>query len=155
MNFENKTVLVTGASSGIGYTFARKLAFAGVDLVITARRSERLEELASAIREDIGRKVHIITCDLSNPGSAAKLFNEIQSRGIKIDILINNAGFGYQGDFLDTDCKTYNEMIQVNITALTELTCLLLPQMKENRSGGIINIASMAGISPIPYFCCY
>jgi short-subunit dehydrogenase len=155
MQFKNKTALITGASSGLGYIFARKLALEGSDVIITARRSDRLEELAIAIREDIGRQVHVIQCDLSIPGSAKKLFDEVSALNIDVDILINNAGFGYKGDFLEADENIYRDMIQVNVTALTELTYLFLPGMKARKSGGIINVASMAGITSIPYFSVY
>lgn len=155
MRFKNKTALITGASSGLGYIFARKLALEGADVIITARRSERLDELATAIREDIGRKVHVILCDLAVPGSAKKLYEEIQALHLNVDILINNAGFGYKGNFLEADENIYRDMIQVNITALTELTYMFLPAMKAQKSGGIMNIASMAGITSIPYFSVY
>jgi len=155
MRFKNKTALITGASSGIGYVIARKLALEGADVIITARRSERLEELALAIRKDIGRQATVLCCDLSVPGSSRKLYDEVQSLGLRVDILVNNAGFGYKGGFLEAGDKTYAEMIQVNITALTELTYLFLPSMGVNKSGGVINIASMAGIAAIPYFSVY
>lgn len=155
MRFKSQTALITGASSGIGYVIAKKLAQEGADVIITARRSDRLEELAASIRHEFGREVTIISCDLSTPGSARKLYDEVQSLGLQVDILVNNAGFGYKGDFLGAGDSIYTDMVQVNINALTELTYLFLPSMRAKKTGGVINIASMAGISAIPYFSVY
>ncbi len=151
---ENKTVLITGASSGIGFAFAHLLAGYKMKLVITARQTDKLNKLAAQLQKK-GASVHIVTCDLSKKGGANLLYQQIQEANITIDLLINNAGFGKWGEFLDFDLETYNNMLQLNINALTELSYLFIPQMIKAGSGGIINVASLASFTPVPYAAVY
>src|SRR6185437_1011163 len=144
--------LVTGASSGIGAAIARELARSGHDLVLTARRAERLEALASELRGG-GAAVTAIPFDLAAPGAAAGLAERLD--GMAIDVLINNAGLGGAGRFDRQDETRVSEMLQVNIVALTELTRLLLPPMVARRSGRIMLVASVAGFQPGPRMAVY
>ncbi|MBP3192800.1 SDR family NAD(P)-dependent oxidoreductase [Natronogracilivirga saccharolytica] len=153
--YKNKTVLVTGASSGIGISFSRLLASYGADLVITARRKDRLEKLADEISREFKSDVTIIACDLSEPESAAKLVEDIGKKGLQIDILVNNAGFGFNGLFMDGSVEMYEQMMQLNMNTLVSLTRLLLPDMIRRGEGGVLNVSSMAGFLPIPYFSVY
>ncbi|QBS09964.1 SDR family oxidoreductase [Legionella israelensis] len=151
---ENKTVLITGASSGIGFAFAQLLAEYKMKLVITARQTDKLNTLAEQLRKK-GADVQVFTCDLSKKGAANLLYQQIQEANIAIDLLINNAGFGKWGEFLDFDLETYNNMLQLNINALTELCYLFIPHMIKAGSGGIINVASLASFTPVPYATVY
>ena len=154
-SFSGKSVLVTGASSGIGKSFAESLARRGANLIITARSVDKLEALAASLRSSAKVSVDVIGNDLGEPGSAARLMQEIKSRGLAVDVLINNAGFGTWGKFLDQDPATYNNMLQLNITSLVELTQLCLPDMLSKGSGGIINVGSTASYVPVPYAATY
>ena len=149
------TALVTGASEGIGRDLAFVLAEHKHDLVITARNGERLEALATELRSTFGVRVEVIVKDLAKPQAAGELFDEIQTRGILIDLLINNAGFGGHGRFDQEDVNEILGMLQVNIVALTHLTRLFLPQMVERKSGRIMNLASVAAFQPGPLMAVY
>ena len=143
------TALVTGASSGIGAEFARQLAARGYELVLVARRAERLEELAAALP---GEPV-VIPHDLAN--DAAALPPELERRGISVDLLVNNAGFGSHGRFWEQDPAREAEQVRLNCEAVVVLTGTLLPAMVERRSGGVIVVASTAGMQPLPYQATY
>jgi hypothetical protein len=151
---KNQTVLITGASSGIGLAFAKLLAAQGMTLVITARQEDKLNELASQLRQK-GAEVHVFTCDLAEKNAAESLYNGMRAVNLSVDLLINNAGFGKWGDFLTPDLKTYSSMLQLNINALTELCYLFLPDMIKKGSGGIINVGSIASFIPVPYAAVY
>ncbi len=153
--YENTTALVTGASSGIGLQLSLDLAKRGARPVLVARREERLNELAARIKKESDIEVVVIPCDLTAPDAAEKLFEQTTGKGLQIDILVNNAGFGFQGKFTAKPSSFYRDMTTLNMTVLTELTSLYLPGMQERGSGGIMNIASMAGIGPVPYFAVY
>ena len=153
--YSNTTALVTGASSGIGREIALQLAAMGSTPVLVARRKDRLEQLADEIQTKYKIEAPIFATDLARPHAAAALYSSTQQAGIQPDILINNAGFGFQGAFLKGDARTYHEMTMLNMTALTELTYFYLPAMVEQKKGGILNVASMAGFAPIPYFAVY
>jgi uncharacterized protein len=143
-----KTALVTGASAGIGKAFALELARRRFDLVITARRRERLDELAAQLRAEHGVRVEVIAADLARPDAAQLLFDEITTRGIKIDVLVNNAGYGLGVTYLKTSWQQQADFIQVMVTAVAQLTYLLVPGMIERDWGRIINVASLAGLLP-------
>ncbi len=150
-----RTTLITGASAGIGEGFARILAARGDRLILTARRADRLQLLADDLQRKHGTESTVIPADLSAPGGAEALFTETEQRGLNVDLLINNAGFGKYGSFLSQPLQTYQDMIQVNITALVDLSYLYLKGMRARKQGGIINVASIAGFPPMPYFGIY
>ena len=149
-DFKNKTILVTGASSGIGETFAKKLDKIGANLILTARSEDKLIKLASTMNNAI-----VIPGDLSKKEFPNELYESIKDKNIKVDILINNAGFGFSGLFLESKMENYEEMMNVNIYSLTALTHLFLKDMVERKNGGIINISSLASFQAIPYFSIY
>jgi short-subunit dehydrogenase len=152
--FKGKTALVTGASSGIGLALATALANRGAHLIITARSEDKLNQLAAQLRKT-GINVQVFTSDLSQPGAAQSLFEQIEKAGLQVDLLVNNAGFGKWGEFLETDRATYNEMLQLNINALTELCHLCIPGMLKRGEGGIINLGSTASFIPVPFAAVY
>jgi uncharacterized protein len=143
------TALITGASSGIGKEFAKQLAARGYHLILVARRQDRLRELA----ESLDTTTHIGPCDLVN--EAHKLQGEIAKLGVDVDLLINNAGFGLRGRFLDAPEGRDVEMIRVNCEAVVILTRAFLPAMIDRGRGGIITVASTAGAQPLPYETTY
>ncbi|MFD1356361.1 SDR family NAD(P)-dependent oxidoreductase [Fictibacillus halophilus] len=151
----NKTVLITGASSGIGLEFASLFAKDGYHLVLNARNESRLKEIASELTAKYGVKVTVAAKDLSIPESADELASELASAGIEVDVLINNAGFAAYGPFNETSWKEEKDMIQVNIMALTALTKQLLPGMIKRNSGKILNVASTAAFQPGPLMAVY
>jgi uncharacterized protein len=130
-----ETVLITGASSGIGLELAKCFAAEQLNLVLAARNTAALEELASALRRDYQIEAIVLTADLSLPGTPKKIFFELQGRGMAVDVLVNNAGFGAHGHFTKLPLQRQLEMIQVNVTALTELTGLFCPR---SGHGGIL-----------------
>lgn len=150
------TALVTGASSGIGEQFARQLAARGHDVVLSARSEDRLQELAQRLRGDHpGIKVEVISADLAVPGAASVLAAELAARDIRVDVLVNNAGFGSHDAFVDEDTDNVVREIQLNCTALVELTSRLLPTMVERKQGGVLNVASTAAFQPIATMAVY
>jgi len=150
-----RTSLITGASAGIGEAFARVLATRGDRLILTARREDRLRTLADELKQKHGTECVAIPLDLAASGGAAQLFAETEKRGLAVDLLINNAGFGKYGEFMDHPAEVQAEMIQLNVTVLVELSRLYLTGMRERRRGGLINVASVAGFPPTPYFSVY
>jgi uncharacterized protein len=144
-----ETALITGASSGIGREFAKQLAVRGSDLILVARREDRLRELA----ESLDATTHVVPCDLVS--EAHKVPDEVSKRGVDVDLLINNAGFGFRGRFLDAPENRDVEMIRVNCEAVVVLTRAFLPAMIERGRGGIITLASSAGLQPLPYETTY
>jgi len=146
--------LITGASSGIGYDLAQIMA-ADFDLIVTARNQKKLEELAQQLESRHGHHVHVIPADLARPQAPAEIFAEIARRGLQVNALVNNAGFGAHGEFKLTRLEEELEMIQVNVTALTHLTKLALPGMLTRRRGRILNVASTAGFQPGPLMAVY
>lgn len=144
-NVTKQTALVTGASSGIGTECARLLAARGCDLVLVARRTDRLEELATALRAAHGTRVDIIGHDLAVPGAAGTLWEKVTALGRPVDMLINNAGVGFVGDFATTDPAGTVMTLDLDVTALTMLCRYALPAMLERRHGRILNVGSLAG----------
>jgi short-subunit dehydrogenase len=145
-----KTALVTGASSGIGKAFAELLAHKGYGLVLTARRRDRLDELASTLQERHGITVHTIAADLADSGASSTIAAELQQKGIAIDVLVNNAGYGVPGSYVNVAWTDHSRFMQVMVTAVLDLTYRLLPSMIERGWGRVINIASVAGMVPSP-----
>jgi hypothetical protein len=150
-----RTALITGASAGIGEAFARLLAARGDKLILTARRVDRLQTLADELKKAYGTESVVIAVDLVKPDGAANLFAETEKRGLVVDLLINNAGFGKYGKFWEQPVSAYADMIQLNITALMTLSHLYLAGMRARKHGGIINVASVAGFPPMPNFSVY
>jgi hypothetical protein len=150
-----KTALVTGASVGIGRDLAECFAANGHHLVITARNRQQLSDLAARLRQQHGINVEVIDKDLSLPGTPQELFDQIQARGIAIDFLVNNAGFGTHGKFADSDVAAQLAMLQVNVAALTHLCRLFLPPMLARRSGRMLNVASTAAFQAGPLMAVY
>jgi short-subunit dehydrogenase len=144
-----QTALITGASAGIGEQFARQLAARGYDLILIARRKDRLEKLA----EELSTTAHVMECDLGS--EAAKVPDKVAKLGVDVDLLVNNAGFGLRGHFLELDAEREAEMVRVNCEAVVTLTHAFLPGMVERRRGGVITVASTAGMQPLPYETTY
>ncbi|MFN8167695.1 MAG: SDR family oxidoreductase [Candidatus Nanopelagicales bacterium] len=155
MDFHGQTALITGASSGIGAGFARRLAAAGADVVLVARRTDRLEELAAALQRDHGITATSIGADLAATGAAASLVGELDVRGITVDVLINNAGFATHGPFVDDDPARVHDEMALNVVAVVELSRLLVPGMVERRRGAVVNVASTAAFQPVPTMAVY
>lgn len=149
------TALITGASSGIGLELARLFARDRHDLVLVARGREAMEKLAEECRREFGVRVEVIVKDLGEPGAAGEVVAEVERRGVAVDYLVNNAGFGTQGAFWESNLGEELRMIQVNVASLVALTRLILPQMVERRSGRIMNVASVAGFVPGAYMSTY
>lgn len=147
---ENRYALVTGASAGIGAAFARTLAARGHSLVLTARRADRLDTLASELKGSHDVDVHCLPGDLAEPDAPRLLCEEIRRRGLAVDLLVNNAGYGVTGSFASRPWSTHADFIQVMMTTPTELCHRLLPDMRERGRGGIVNVASLAGLIPAP-----
>lgn len=153
MTNSTKTALITGASSGIGAVFAREFAARGYDLIIAARRTDRLKSLAAEIASSSGVTVKVLGSDLSVPGSAEKLAKAVGST--PIDVLVNNAGWGHIGSFANEDLSGIADEINVNVIALTQLSRLFVGPMIERGHGTIINIASTAAYQPVPNMAVY
>jgi short-subunit dehydrogenase len=152
---ERKTALITGASSGIGAELARIHAQRGGDLVLVARRQDRLEALKVELERAHGITAHLMTTDLSEPDAAPRIHDELASRRVQIDYLINNAGFGNGGFFHEQDWAKNEAMIMVNVLALAALTRQFVPDMIARGGGRILNVASMAGFLPGPLQAVY
>jgi short-subunit dehydrogenase len=144
-----ETALITGASSGIGEEFARRLAGRGYDLILVARRKDRLEQLA----EQVPTTAHVIESDLVS--GAADLPDKVSKLGVDVDLLVNNAGFGLRGHFTDLDPEREAAMVRVNCEAVIILTHAFVPAMVERGRGGVITVASTAGMQPLPYEATY
>lgn len=150
-----ETVLVTGASSGIGRELARCFARDGSDCILLARSEDALRDLAESLAAEFGIAAHILPADLSDPDAAERIQAELDERSLSVDILVNNAGFGARGAFADLDRERQMDMIRVNVSALTDLSRLLLPDMLERDRGGILNVASTAAFQPGPNMSVY
>ena len=148
-DFRGKTVLVTGASMGIGEGFARELSKRGATLVLVARSEAKLQALA----KELGN-AHVLAAALSAAGAALQLFERASELGLNVDVLINNAGFGVHGGFDRIPSTEQVGMVELNVRALVELTFAFLPGI-ERRQGGVIQVASIAGFQPIPYMAVY
>jgi hypothetical protein len=149
------TALITGASAGIGRALARLFAEHRHDVVLTARREQRLREIAAELEAATGVTAHVIAADLAAIDGARRLYDEVRDRGIEVEYLVNNAGFGTFGPFVDTDPRETMDLVRVNVAALTELTALFLPEMVARHSGRVLNVASAAAFQPGPLMATY
>ncbi|HEY0006607.1 MAG TPA: SDR family oxidoreductase [Pyrinomonadaceae bacterium] len=150
-----KTTLITGASSGIGEAFARRLAAEGDNLLLVARTENRLAALCNELGRAHNINAQYVAMDLGGAGAGRKLFEEARGRGLEVELLINNAGFGSMGEFMAEEIERQLQMIDLNIKALVELTYLFLGPMRERKSGAIINVASTAAFQPVPFMATY
>ena len=154
--YKDKFALVTGASTGIGYAIAKELANRGANLLIsaTARSEDKLQELSKEIKE-LGSDCHIFLEDLSKRDSGRSLYDQIKLKNLHVDLLVNNAGYGRWGTYHEVDMDDYADMIQLNITSLSELSHLFIPDMISKGEGGVINVGSVASLTPVPYSSVY
>lgn len=153
--YQGKTALITGASSGIGKVFAEALAARGTHLVLTARSEDKLRALAEDLTVRYGMRAEVIAADLSREGAPQQIFAETQQRGLSVDLLVNNAGFGTYGLFAEDSHEKQLAEVRVNVTAVVDLSHLFLGPMLQRGEGGIINVASTAAFQPLPYMAVY
>ena len=153
--FADRWALVTGASAGIGAEFARKLAERGMHLVLVARRQELLQQLADELDTRHGSKCEVLAADLSDPSEVRRLAGEVQTRGITIELLVNNAGFAVVGELENIDADRVQEMLRLNVGGLTDLTYRFLPGMVERQHGAVVNVSSISGFQPVAYMAAY
>ncbi len=151
----NRTVLITGASSGIGLEFAKLFAKDGYDLVLVARREDRLERFANEVSKKNNIAITTIAKDLSSPSSPQEIFDELKSKSIHVDILVNNAGIQVYGKFQSSDFEKQLQLIQTNLTSLTHLTNLAIPEMLKQGHGRILNVGSTGSFGPGPLNAVY
>jgi short-subunit dehydrogenase len=154
-NWRGKWALITGASAGIGVAFAKELAFGGTNLVLTARRKDRLEDLARGLAANYKISTQVIAADLADSNAPEKIFAFTKEKGIEIDLLINNAGFGQYGEFHAVEKQRLLDMVQVNCHAVVHLTRLYLPEMVARRRGDVLILASTASFQAVPYISTY
>ncbi len=150
-----ETVLITGASSGIGFELAKIFAHEKYDLVLVARSKDKLHQIAADLEKNHSTKVIVIESDLSIVDHCRQVYEELLRRGIQVDILVNNAGFGGYGNFWETDLESERQMIRLNVESLVCLTKLFLKDMIKNRRGTILNVASTAAFQPGPLMAIY
>ena len=153
--YTDRWALVTGASSGIGAEFARRLAARGMNLLLTALREEQLNELALELHTRHGTQTEVIVCDLSETDSPRTLFEEVSRREIDIELVVNNAGFGHVGQVEEAPLDDLHKMIRLNIEALMDLTYRFLPAMLDRGHGAILNVSSLAAFQPVAYMGVY
>lgn len=149
------TALITGASSGIGTAFARLLVKDGYDVILVARRLDRLEALAAELNQGRANAAMAMPADLAKDGAPAELYDRVKAAGRQVDLLVNNAGLGKHGAFAELSHEDDRQMLDLNITALTDLTRAFLPAMVERKSGGVINVASTASFQSVPFMAVY
>jgi hypothetical protein len=150
-----KTTLITGASSGIGEEFARRYAARGENVLLVARSEDKLRALCAELATQHKADAQFVALDLSRAEAAQQLFDETARRGLEVETLVNNAGFGGVGDFTSQGRERQLNMIDLNVRSLVELTHLFLPAMRERGRGAVINVASVAAFQGVPYFAVY
>lgn len=148
MQYDGKCALITGASAGIGAAFARACAAKGADLILVARRRERLDALAQDLAGAHGIKTHVIAADLSNPNAPAEIALALAERNARVDILINNAGYGLSGHYIQNEWPAHRDFLELMVTSYAHLTRLFLPGMLERGWGRVIHVSSVAGLVP-------
>jgi len=152
---EDGTALITGASSGIGAEFARELASRGIGVTLVARREDRLRDLAAELTESHGVRAEVISLDLGAEDGRRSLPGRLERKALEVDVLVNNAGFGYTGDFAEADPARQVEMVELNCAVVVDLSGRLLPGMLARGSGAIVNVASTAAFQPMPKSATY
>jgi uncharacterized protein len=145
-----RTALITGASAGIGEAFAEVFASEGFDVVLVARREDRLHAVATRLRDAYGVRADVIVADLGDPQAPDRIVSALATRGLQVDALVNNAGYGVPGAYLRSPWERHDAMLRVMVTSVAELTYRLLPAMLERGYGRIVNVASLAGLVPSP-----
>ncbi|MGD1853945.1 MAG: SDR family NAD(P)-dependent oxidoreductase [Leptolyngbyaceae cyanobacterium] len=150
-----KTALITGASGGIGYELAKVFASHDYDLILVARSTDKLQQVQAELIQAKGIQTHIISQDLSHADSPVALFDQIQQQELPVDVLVNNAGFGDYGPFVNAEWSKQSALLQLNMVSLTHLTRLFLPPMLERGYGKILNVASTAAFQPGPFMATY
>ncbi|MCS0603605.1 SDR family oxidoreductase [Streptomyces sp. LP11] len=155
ISYQGTRALITGASSGLGAEFARQWAERGADVVLVARRLDRLEALAAELEKRYGGTATPVAADLARPGAGAVLRKELNGRGITVQTLINNAGFGSHGSFAEQDPDHIARMIQLNVGAVADLTRAFLPQLTADGRGALVTVASTAAYQPTPAMAVY
>ncbi len=153
--YNDRWALVTGASSGIGREFAERLAGRGMHLILAARRTELMKELAQELLTRHGTTSHLVTIDLARPESGRRLYEEVCRLGVDVELLVNNAGVGLIGDIETTDPDEVRRMLTLNIVTLTDLTYRILPGMLQRGHGAIINLSSVAAFQPVAFMGAY
>jgi uncharacterized protein len=153
--WKGKWALITGASAGIGVALAEELAAGGTHLVLTARRLDRLQEVAEVLRKKHGIQTHVVAADLAKREAPREIYEFAKEKGLRIDLLINNAGFGQYGEVPEVETQRLLDMVEVNCTAVVYLTRLFLPEMVARRSGDILILASTAAFQAVPYISTY
>ncbi|MFJ3708077.1 MULTISPECIES: SDR family NAD(P)-dependent oxidoreductase [unclassified Streptomyces] len=151
----HRTALVTGASSGLGAEFAAQLAAQGHEVILVARSGDRLAALAERLVAEYGVRAHVLVQDLAEPDAARRIAEQLTARGLSVDLLVNNAGFGTCGRFEEISGARDHDQLMVNVVALVDLTHELLPAMLERGRGAVVNVASNAAFQPSPYFAVY
>ena len=152
---EGKWALVTGASSGIGAALAENLAAAGAHVVLTARRVELLHALAARLQAEYGVQTRTVAADLADPAVPQQLFDATEGAGLPIDLLANNAGFGYRGELAKSNAESQRKMVDLNCASVVHLTRLFLPEMVRRRRGYVMIVASTAAYQPVAYMATY
>jgi short-subunit dehydrogenase len=155
MSEQRRTALVTGASSGIGAALARKLGAREYDCVLSARRVDRLEALARELEKTNGVRAHVVAADLGEHGGAEKLIQSVAGLGLSVDVLINNAGFGVYGPFVDQPASRVMQMVELNLVSLTRLTHHYAGEMAGRKRGRILQVASIGAYQPSPLYAVY
>lgn len=148
MTYQGKTALITGASAGIGAAFSRSFAEKGANLILTARREDRLLALAAEIEAAHGVSVRVVAADLAELAAPDEIAARLKADGVKVDILVNNAGYGLPGYYTESGWKAHRDFLELMVTAYAHLTHLFLPEMLERKYGRIIHVASVAGLVP-------
>lgn len=149
------TALITGASAGIGAAFARTLAARQIDLVLVARSQDKLQALADSLKHQYSIQVDIIAQDLTDADATERIYQGVQQLGRSVDLLVNNAGIGDYGDFAESDRDYQIKIVQLNVATTVDLTHRFLPGMRQRRTGGVINLSSVAAFQSMPYFSIY
>lgn len=153
--YQGQTALITGASGGLGAAFAQELAARGMNTILVARSTDKLQALASELTAKYRQRNDVIALDLVPSGAASSLAQKVADLGLQVDLLVNNAGFATYGNFETTEPQRDRDQILLNIATLVDLCHIFIPQMLERKSGSIINLASVVGFQPVPYMTVY